>query len=220
MYNRVRNMFKEQTTMAKSIVENKKKKTLWGFIHQYRTKIVLLMFLVLVPITLVSVVYIGAYTNNKKVHFDQEVTEETVYLKEFISKDDIDGITLFIDWYELKYPVKNEEDELVGGEYTFDMYYEVKESYEILQVSVTPLLQTPWTNIRSLATQSSLNLSSRRVKVPFNYELPVSPLWFVKVTDPNLYLKVDYSFMSANNQVSKTVYVLFELENINPTRVA
>lgn len=206
--------------MAKSNVDIQKPKSFWGFIHQYRTKIVLVMFFVLVPIALALTIYVGAYTNNNKVHFDQAVTPETTYIKDFVTQDDLDALQLHISWYELKYPVKNAEDKLEGGSYAFDLYYEAKENYEILQVSVTTVLQTPWTNIRSISSPTSLTTSSRRVSIPFNYELPVNPLWFVKVTDPALYLKVDYSFMSAGNQLSKTSYVAFYLNELNPTRVS
>jgi hypothetical protein len=58
------------------------------------------------------------------------------------------------------------------------------------------------------------------VTVPFNYELPVKPLWFVTVTDPVLYLKVTYTFNSAGSQLEKTAYVKLVLEDLNPTRVA
>ncbi|PKK93905.1 MAG: hypothetical protein CVV61_02295 [Tenericutes bacterium HGW-Tenericutes-6] len=192
------------------------KPSFWKWLHQYRIKIALSAFLVIIPITLILTAYIGAYTTNNKVHFDVEVTQETTYIKDFISYDDIDALLLHIEWVALKSPEENTEGVLVNGYYDFNLRYEAKEGYSINNVSVTPLLQTPWTNIRSLGTTQNLTTSNRVFRIIFNYELPVRPLWFVTVEEANLYLKVDYTFTSAGSPITKTVYVLYPLENITP----
>lgn len=206
--------------MAKTTVSPKKPLTFWQKVHQNRLKIAFLLFVVIVPVALLLSVYIGAYANNRKVHFDPAETPESVYIKKFESPDELQAITLDISWYELKYPVANDADVLQNGSYTFDIFYEAKENYEVLQVSVTPVLQTPWMEKRSIGTLTTLSTSSRRVSVPFNFELPVKTLFFINVTDPVLYLKVDTNFMSAGSQITKTEYVVFYLNELNPTRVA
>lgn len=206
--------------MAKSKVSPQKQQSFWQKVHQNRLKIAFLLFVVVVPVSLLLSVYIGAYVNNNKVHFDPAETPESVYVNKFVSADELRAITLHISWYELKYPVKNDQDVLQNGQYTFDMYYESNENYEVLQVTVTPVLQTPWTEMRAVGAQKTLSTSTLKVQVPFNFELPVKTLFFINVTDPVLYLKVDTNFMSAGNQITKTEYVAFYLNDLNPTRVA
>ena len=205
--------------MANQIKPIQKRKRILSAIHKNRIKIAFLLFITVIPITLILTVYIGAYANNKKVYFDPTVTEETEYINKFVSPDGLDAIKVNISWYELSYPKPNDSGELVGGEYKFDMSYEAKENYEILNVSMVPVLQTNWTNLRSSIPSTPLLTTNKRVGIAFNYELPVNPLWFVEVTEPNLYVKVTYTFISAGNQVTKTGYIQFSLRNLNPTRV-
>ena len=206
--------------MAKSKVSPQKQQSFWQKVHQNRLKIAFLLFVVVVPVSLLLSVYIGAYVNNKKVHFDPAETPESVYVNKFVAADELRAITLHISWYELKYPVLDSQDILQNGSYTFDMYYEANENYEVLQVTVTPVLQTPWTEMRAAGVQTSLSTSAKKIAVPFNFELPVKTLFFINVTDPVLYLKVDTNFMSAGSQITKTEYVAFYLNDLNPTRVA
>lgn len=206
--------------MAKNVIPIQKPKTFWSQVHKNRIKIALSMFFVLLPIILVFIAYIGTFTNQKKVHFDPAVTEETVFITKFVDPDELDALTLDITWYELRHPVLDDNDELTNGSYTFDIFYTAKENYDVISVSVTPVLKTEWTDLRGMGSLTTLYTSSRRVSIPFNYELPVKPLWFIEVTDPILYLKVDYTFSSAGSQVQKTGYVRLVLENLNPSRVA
>lgn len=192
------------------------KPSFWKWFHKNRIKVALYTFLIVVPITLILTAYIGAYTNNNKVHFDVEVTEETTYVKDFISNDDIDALLIHIEWIALKSPEENEEGVLFNGYYDFNIRYEAKEGYSINNVAVTPVLQTPWTNIRSMGTQQNLTTNNRLFRVIFNFELPVNPLWFVTVDEANLYLKVDYTFTSAGSPITKTVYVMYPLEDVSP----
>ena len=206
--------------MAKQIVPIQKPRTFWTQVHKNRIKIALSLFFILIPIVLVVIAYVGTYANQNKIHFDQSVTDETVFIKKFVDPDQIDALTLDISWYELKHPTTDTEGELVNGYYAFDIFYTEKDNYEVTTVNVTPVLKTPWTDLRSMGSLTTLYTSSRRVTIPFNYELPVKPLWFVTVTDPVLYLKVTYTFNSAGSQLEKTAYVKLVLEDLNPTRVA
>ena len=206
----------------KNNVKHDSKKSFWIWLHQNRIKVAVLAFLVIVPITLVLTAYIGAYTNNQKVHFDAEVTDSTVYIKEFTDIDDIDAFDLSIVWQELKNPVETEvegETVLAGGFYKFNIFYTPKTNYTVNSVNATAVLKTPWTDVRSMAAPVSISTTVRSIQVDFNYDLPLRPLWFVEVTDPVLYLKLDYTFMAAGNPLTKTVYIEFPLQDINPNVV-
>jgi hypothetical protein len=205
--------------MAKT-AKKQQTKSFWQKFHENRIKIALSTFVVMIPIALILTVYIGAYANNKRIHFDQVATPNTTYVNRFVDPDGIDALSLNITWYELKKPVEDDQGNLSGGYYKFQIFYTAKENYQVLNVQITPVLQTDWTDMRAISSNTfTILTSSRDFVVGFDYRLPVKPLWFVEVTDPNLYLKVDYTFASANNQVTKTAYVVLPLKDLNPTRV-
>jgi hypothetical protein len=206
----------------KNNVKKDSKKSFWIWLHQNRIKLALLAFFVVLPIALVLTVYIGAYTNNQKVHFDAEVTETTEYIKDFTNIEDIDAFDLSIVWQELKNPVESEVDGetvLNGGFYKFNMFYTPKTNYTVNSVNVTAVLKTPWTDVRYIAASAPISTTVRSVQVNFNHDLPLKPLWFVEVTDPVLYLKLEYTFMAAGNPLTKIAYVEFSLEDLNPNVV-
>ncbi|PKK97824.1 MAG: hypothetical protein CVV57_10400 [Tenericutes bacterium HGW-Tenericutes-2] len=206
----------------KNNVKKEVKFNFWLWLHQNRIKVVVLSFLIIVPIALILTAYIGAYTNNQKVHFDAEVTNSTVFIKEFTDIDEIDAFELSIVWQELKNPVETDVDGetiLTGGFYKFNMFYTPKTNYTVNSVNVTAVLKTPWTDVRYIAATAPLSTTVRSVQVNFNHELPLRPLWFVEVSDPVLYLKLEYTFMAAGNPLVKTVYIAFPLEDLNPNVV-
>ena len=194
-------------------------KNFWKWLHKNRTKVVLYTFITIIPLALIFTAYYGAYSSNRRVHFDPEVTGDTVYTKDFVEKDQIDEITLHIEWTALRSPDLNEDDELVGGYYDFNMHYTINQNFVVSNVTVTPVLQTPWTNIRSIGSQTTLTQSVRQVRITFNYELPVNPLWFVTVDEANLYLKVNYTVQLQNYNVDKVAYVIYRLGDISPKPV-
>jgi len=170
------------------------KKGFWTWLHRNRLTVVLMSFIILAPLTLIAISYIGSYTSNRIVHFDVEETEESVFTKRFKEIDEIQGFEIFIEWEELKNAYQTEESELwVGGYYSFNVYYEANPNYTINSIFITPLLQTDWTDIRSLGTRKQLTTVETKIEIPFNFHLPVKPLPFVTVSEPNLYLKVEYS---------------------------
>jgi len=196
------------------------KVTFWTWLHKNRLKVVSIAFLVLVPIALILTMYIGSYTANKVVNFDAEVTVDTIEVKKFLAPDDINAFSLNIVWSRLKHPTLNPTtDELTGGYYEFVISYEVNDSFNVKSVSVTPVLQTDWTNLRSLGAVKALAITDRPVNISFNYILPVNPLLFVKVNEPNLYLKVDYVLTTGTGDVPLTEYVKFSLRDLNPLNV-
>jgi len=193
--------------------------TFWKWLHAHRTKVVLLTFLIVVPIALIFTAYYGAYSSNKRVHFDQSVSGNTEYVTEFVKPDEIDELTLHVTWTALRSPDLNDEDELEGGYYDFNIYYTVNQNFVISNVRVIPVLQTPWADMRSIGGESTLTQSVRQVRVAFNFELPVKPLWFVTVDEANLYLKVSYTVQLQSYNVEKVAYVIYELGDISPKPV-
>jgi hypothetical protein len=198
------------------------KPNFWKWLHKNRTKVVLYTFLTVIPLALIFTAYYGAYSSNNKVHFDAEQTAETIFIKDFIKSDEIDALTLNITWTALRSPDANDEGKLVNGYYDFKVYYTPKSGYTLTSVQATPVLQTGWTNIRSLGNPISVPQTmpvNYNMRIPFNFELPVRPLWFVEVEEASLYLKVTYTYTSASNNITKTVYVQYDLIDITPKPV-
>ena len=108
-----------------------KKKSLLIWIDKNRVKIGIWLFLIILPISLVVTAYVGSYTSNKSVYFDQEITEESEKIKDFISPDELTAITLEIEWDALKKPVEDAEGTLVEGYYRFNVKYTTNENFDI-----------------------------------------------------------------------------------------
>ena len=206
--------------MAKKKLKPSKSKNLFSFIHQYRLKIVLFSFFVIVPIVFVISLYTATYQTYKKVHFDVEVGADTVFINQFMKMDEIEEFDFSFTWAELKNPKLNlETDELEGGYYKFQMHYTPKSNYQITNLRVTPVLQTMWVDMRSRGNIVSLSTTAKAFVINFNYDLPITPLWFVKVTDPVLYLRFEYTYQTAGTPVNKTIYVRILLDDITPIKV-
>jgi len=214
------------------------KKTFWSWIHQNRLKIVLMSFLVVVPITLFLTIYIGSFVNNNKVHFDQTISEETVYIKDFIkvnpSKldvdasfyytiDQIDEFEFYIRWDSFTAPTVNSTTgDLENGNYKFKAFYKQNTGFVVSSLNVTPVLQTQWTDIRALGFSSAIQTSvpgSANININFNYRLPVTPLPFVKIESPMLYLRLNYVVQVSGSPITRTAYLQFDLNQINPRLV-
>lgn len=196
------------------------KPTFWTWLHRNRLKVAISAFLILVPLALVATAYIGSYTANRKVGFDDVVTSDTEMIKKFLEPDEIDAFSLNIVWDELKNPepIPDTED-FAGGYYKFNINYVPNDNFVIKQVTIIPVLQTDWKNLRSIGTPTAITTIERPVILVFNYELPIHPLLFVTVNEPHLYLMVEYVLTTGGQDVEFTEYVQFSLKDLNPINV-
>ncbi len=202
---------------------NKQSKTktqrVLSFIHRNRVKIGIWLFLVIMPITLLITAYVGSYTTNKAVYFESEITDESVKIKDFILADELKALTINIEWDALKKPIEGDDGELQDGYYRFVMSYTPNGTYQVSSVKITPVLQTDWKSYRSVGIQRYLSNNNISFSIDFNFDLPKSPLLFVTIEDPNLYLKVEYTYSSAGQDVTEIEYVKFSLKDLNPNTV-
>ena len=196
-----------------------KRKAFFSWIHRNRVKIGIWMFLIILPITLVVTAYVGSYTSNKSVYFEQEITEESVKIKDFVASDELKALDINIEWDALKKPLSTDDDELVGGFYRFVMSYTPSPNYLVDSVKITPVLKTDWKDYSSVGIQRYLSTNNISFSIDFNYELPKSPLLFVTIEDPNLYLRVEYTYKTAGQDVTEIEYVKFSLKDLNPKTV-
>jgi hypothetical protein len=205
--------------MTNSKLNGSKKPNLVNFIIKYRVKILLSIFLLFLPTMLIIMLYTSTYSQSIRVYFDNEITEDTDYIKDFVKMDAITEFDLIFEWLEYRVPEKNDDGTLANGYYTISLQYVPKANYNITQMMATTVLQVPWTTYRSAIAPTQIFTNPRYMFIPFNFELPNKPLWFVSVTDPILYIKLDYRYQSASTSINKTAYVSIDLSEYLPNRV-
>ena len=191
--------------------------TFFQKIHKYRVKIGLIAFLVAIPLALLLVAFIGPYTSNKRVYFDEEQTDVQT---KFVDLDDLEELTLAIAWTTLVNPRFDDEGTVTThGAYRFDIAYESKGSYNLTSVAITPVLRTDWFPYNEIGSKTQITQIEKSVSVPFDETFPMRRLLFVEVNEPNLYLKVEYTYTLLEQTIAKTAYIKYSLKGLNPTYV-
>ncbi len=174
------------------------------FVKHRLLTITLILFLIVVPMTLIPTVYtMNAFSNHTVLFEDKSLkvdNEQNVFGLEFILDEIIP--------YE-----KDEEGKLVGGKYIF--------SYEITQLSTVNTIVikqvTAQLSIRNdkynTVAERPLTVSKtttyNRLVIPFNYNLDKTILPFVKPDGPYLYVKIEYTETIAElNQTNNHTLIL------------
>lgn len=212
--------------MSNRHTNNPSKHNLLSLFHKYRTKIALSLFLVLTPLLLIVIGYISPYLQSTRITFDFEVTEDSVYVRNFKSLDDLDDITLYVEWLTLTKPIENEDGSLSNGSLEFRITYEVENNKDINDITVTPVIQPLFSSIRDIAQPRvilpyGLTTSNTVFILTHNVLYPYRPMFLVSITDPILYLKVTYNEVLSDlvDPVVVTEYVSIPLNELNPNRV-
>ncbi len=192
--------------------------TFWQKIHKYRAKIGLLAFLIIIPISLVLIAYLGPYFSNKSVNFSSETAETQDIQRRFIGLNDLDEMLLTVEWTDLVKPQFSEDNEVTTpGYYRFLLTYEAKDNYDISTVSITPVLHPDWFPVYFVGTTRQMYSTSLTFQVTYNEVMPLHKLLFVTVEQPNLYLKIEYSYISGEETINQVAYVKYSLEGLYPT---
>lgn len=202
--------------------KKQEKKSFWKTFHQYRLKIALAAFLIVLPIVLLISAYVSPLVQSTRVSFDQEITEESTYISSFKDIDDLEDITLSFTWNELVIPRASSDGTYEDGEFVFGMSYRLEESIDISNVRVTVSLQPRFTSIRNISREITLSsFSSRDVTVAHNVMYPLNPLWFVTINEPTVYIQLMYEKGLAGElePVTFTEYIKVSLANIDPLEV-
>lgn len=209
-------MSSKQTTKHQSL-------SFWTLFHTYRTKIALFSFFVIIPITLILVAYLGPLNASRQVTFDQTVSDSSVYISSFKNLNDVKDLDVTLTWSELNLPTRNEDDELINGSYKFNVSYTVLDSKNISGVTVQIALKSLYGTVQNLSNpvliSSSVNGSD--VLVSHNVLYPFSPLWFVTVNEPTVYLKISYkeTIVGISEPLDVIQYAVFSLSDVLPNKV-
>ena len=212
--------------MSNSHTNNTSKPNLLSLFHKYRTKIALSLFLVLTPLLLIVIGYVSPYLQSTRVTFDFEVTEESVYVRNFKSLDDLEDIKLYVDWLKLTKPTENEDGSLSNGSMEFRITYEIENNKDINDITVTPVIQPLFSSNRDIAQPRiilpfGLTTSNTVFTLTHNVSYPYRPMFLVSITDPILYLKVTYNEVLSDrvDPVVVTEYISIPLNDLDPDRV-
>jgi hypothetical protein len=212
--------------MPKNTTQLNTKKSFLNWLHTYRTKLALSMFVILIPIMLIVIGYVSPYIQSTRVSFDSELTDESTYVRNFIALDELEDITLYVDWLTLTKPTENVDGNLEGGSLSFRITYDVKNNKDINDVTVTAVLQPLYTNIRNITSPRVIfpygTTSSQSIfTVVHNVSYPLNPMLFVNINDPILYLKITYNevLIDQVNPVQVTEYIRVPLSDLNPDKV-
>lgn len=212
--------------MSTSHANNQSKPNLLSLFHKYRTKIALALFLVLTPLLLIIIGYLSPYLQSTRVTFDQTITEESVYIRNFKSLDELDDLTLYVDWLRLTKPIENEDGSLSNGSMEFRITYEVENNKDLNDITVTPVLQPLFSSTRDIGQSRVIlpyGITTSNTVFTLNHNLlyPYNPMFLVRVTDPILYLKITYNEVLSDriDPVAVTEYVSIPLSELNPKLV-
>lgn len=199
------------------------KKSFWKTFHQYRLKIALAAFIVVIPIVLLFAAYISPLVQSTRVSFDQEITEESTFISSFKDLEDVEDVYLGFTWKELVLPREDTEGNLVGGSFIFSVNYNIDENIDISNVRVIVSLQPRFTTFRDVSAEIRLtSYSSRDVAVSHNLSYPLNPLWFVTINEPTVYIKLMYDkgVSGELEPITETEYIKVSLANVDPLEVS
>lgn len=178
------------------------------------------VFVVVIPLSLIAYSYVNHYISNRKVTFDSSISNMSTYVSSFTTLNELEHINLIFDWKTYAQPKESEDKALIDGYFTFEFTYEPINNSDVHQVTLTPVLQTEWVNVRSLGSTITLvPYMSSEGKIDFNYRLPLKPLYFITVNNPILYLKIDYTILNAGFNVPYTNYIRIDLSKYSPNQV-
>ncbi len=146
--------------------------------------------------------YINAYQSYRKVTFGEDTIITKFEKMSVIQNKDGKDVLLYQDDYvkitiDLRdYEINKYDDET--GYYRFDYTYSPVSETSTIQVknlSLAVILQSDWVSAKSDERSVALPTSSTPSSISFK-QVRKSPLWFVSIKRPNLYIQVSYDIVS------------------------
>ena len=209
-------MLKSKSTDAMKIsMKTKQEKSMKKKIN-IRRRFMIISFLIVIPLLLIGLLYHGTYQESTRTSFNSDATKDIVAYRSYQKIDQLDHFNFTVELDKINAPKKGDDDKLTEGYYRFVYLYTNKASVTVKNVNITPLLQTKWSNLRSLGYTTYLDAGTKRTSsVTYNFELPTTTLLFIKVERPDLYLKVRYELQGLTGLTEQTIYVRVPLKDLN-----
>lgn len=194
---------------------------------KHRFIIIISMFVLLIPIAFVIALYVGDYLRYQNVTFEEGEVVSNFRTMDYTNEDTDDAHEVLVMETQhviiyaklMNIIVPEYIDELDVGRYEFQFRYETKGSVTLQSINIRALLQTDWVDARSeqvINLQPPRDAWSTTRNIDFKYQLPVYPLWFVKVERPLLYVHLSYTYQSGFNTETVSTYFKGNLTYITP----
>jgi len=209
--------------MQKPKSTKKNTKNFWTFFHTYRTKIALIAFVVVIPLTLVLTAYLGPLSKSRSVTFDRNITEQSEYISDFKNLDDLDDLNLILQWTTYRRPVDDGNGNFVNGSYTFNIRYETLNNKNISNVRVQLVLKPVYGDTQDTNNPVAITAGNTGSNFTVSHSIvyPFTPLWLVQINEPTVYIKITYTetFTGSIAPIEVTEYAFYSLSGIDPTNV-
>lgn len=195
--------------------ENKKRLSFFSWIKAYPKKFMILLFLILIPVLLITILTISYNNKSTRFHFDDVISDNInyYYQKDVNSKSDFDT-------YFKKFDVVFDELTIskVDGEtleiYKFNINVELNNSYAGSRIDYKLVLATDYYDKQSsIYTRANSTNFTMTLDYPFSSLENKTKLLFFKSGKPNLYIKVTLSNIPSSNPVPlENIDLVFKLD--------
>jgi|GEM_PF-6116315 len=174
----------------------KTKKTFLALIKTYPVRFLLIIMLIILPIVFVATLYLVMYFSHNTFTFSEDGNDPNFT---YSSVEDL-PINLRIHYTRTEAPT-----EIIPGSLIFYTGY-TRKDIPITSVTAFFILHTHWQDTTS-RTRVNLNTyndaNPRETKITYNHHLPLTPLWFIHIVSPNLYIKLEI----LSNGVTSTYFL-------------
>jgi hypothetical protein len=181
-----------------------KKKSNW--LYENRLKLVLLLFLVVLPLLLIPAIYASQYIQSKPILFEDKKAEAI----------ELSDLKIFTIEYEIT-QIKETSSELKNGYYTITYTINKETTVNTFQnIKVAFQLSTRWQEYNSANSVSAVSLGQEKSSsISFNLDMNKSVLPLIKPQGPYLYMMLTYEEMIFDTPTPKTVYVKLPMDFSN-----
>lgn len=196
-------------------------KNLFSWIKTHPKKALLFLFLIIIPVTIITLVGINFTNKGKGFYFDTN-NDKPVLLKQkdLSSKKEINKY-----FKELKFELVSvastmkDEEKIDYATFEFKRTSELTDDYSKATVTYRYLMTANWFDEQSsISTTSSTNFT-----IYFPYNLPKTKYLFLKVNKPILYIEVLIKKPVGSGNLSSfeetTLYLKYDLNNVKYTNV-
>lgn len=177
-----------------------------NWLYHNRLKIVILLFLVVLPLLLIPGIYITQYVKSEPVLFENK-SAEVINLSQ---------LKVFNLDYEIT-QIKEPNSELKNGYYTIKYTLTKEQTTNVYKdIKVTFQLSTKWAAYNSANSQASVVLGQEKSSsIVFNFDTNKNVLPLVKPAGPYLYALITYNEEIFNDTVEKKIYVKLPMDFTN-----
>ena len=182
-------------------------------VMKHKKLIFTILYLVILPIVLVTAIYTTTYFKNKPVVFDNKNAKivKPSKTKDFSITLNVTNITNASGSTKGKIVFTATISDIDVDLTNVSLSFELNNNWKNTQVKDSSPLS--FNNGGTLRKGSSYNTSQKTINFSDCY--PIKPLWFIKLEAPDIYVKVTYTFKASSTveNSEKTVYIRYTFDD-------